>query len=92
MKIFKEKLRFYENKEISVKKASEISEKKGKELDKLKNDLTIMKVKMHEKDKTIEEVRDENNKFYEQLRDLKNLNRNNSVASLPSYNPLQSRK
>jgi hypothetical protein len=46
MKSYKEKLRQFSQKENNMNKQAEISEKKQKEIDKLQNEVTVMKVKL----------------------------------------------
>lgn len=50
---------------------SEITERKSKEVEKLNNEVTILKVKLEEKERQVEGLRDENLKLFEQSKDIK---------------------
>lgn len=50
---------------MNLKKVMEISEKKAKEIEKLKNEVQILKVNLAEKDERIDKLNDENLKFFE---------------------------
>jgi len=82
LKAYKEKLKIYQSKELSINKIKEISDKRGKEVEKLSNDVTIMKVKLTEKEAKVEELKDQNLKFFEQLQEYKKNNRNSTMSIL----------
>jgi predicted RNase H-like nuclease (RuvC/YqgF family) len=60
VKAYKEKLKMFSSKDSNMKKLSEITEKKSKELEKLNNDVTILKIKLAERERQVEALKDEN--------------------------------
>lgn len=61
----------FSSKESSAKKLTEITEKKVKEVDKLSNEATILRVKLQERERQIESLKDENLEFFEQIKEIK---------------------
>ena len=50
---------------MNIDKVKEICERKSKEVEKLNNDVTILRVKLSEKDQRIDSLKDENLKIFE---------------------------
>lgn len=67
MRTMAEKLNIYSSKELNIKKFQEIAERKSKECEKLNNDVKILSVKMQEKEKRIEKLKEESLKLFEKM-------------------------
>ena len=67
MRTVAEKLNIYSSKELNIKKFQEIAERKSKECEKLNNDVKILSVKMQEKEKRIEKLKEESLKLFEKM-------------------------
>ena len=50
-------------------KMTEIAEKKQKEIDRLANEVTVMKWKLEEKEKSLQFAKEENRKLFEQMKE-----------------------